>query len=718
MGQELGRAALRRIFWASLIVLFDIRIQGFDLLVDPVGYLMLADAAFRLSLHERAFRVVQRSAYVLALFSVAEIIRSMRATAGTVSPTAATDVFWSQPGNAEVPLQTGVSPALLLSAVGTVAGWILVWFLLGGVAAIAKSDGLAEFADRTESTRRLLVGALVVSDTLAWILFAAGALDATFAVVLIVGVVALVLGIMGLKAVWDGSADLLFIDPDIETDEMNQAPVGPPVGVMWLALAAGIGSIFLAVVEEPFDANDPVAIAAALQPPGLTYPAVLEVDTTDPDRFNEFPDQDRCVAASGLTSVDLVSGELLWTYEIPRQMAGRLMESDGLVFIVDDRTGSRLPPSVAAIDPRSGLVEWQYFFEAAQARFYGRSNDRVAVSVGDFSGLGDGQVVVLDRFGNVVDEFADPTTETSILTDQDPGYELWPAFSVSSWHFMPSDLPPESRMHMITSEPGADGSQAVVTWFSDRRLGHFNRVTGEVTMAEPVGPTSVYDQLGNPHSPGRAVQHNEHQTMVLLGSDQGPNSRLSIFDPATGTKRWETEHIRSAALAGPHVLYDKRDDSADETDLVTRTLYLVNGNDPDEVIWSTALSVNAAGGNGYLGSVTGIDGMEQLVFVVRQHEEVDLDGEDDIRFIKLDATADTQAVPEILMAGGLLGGGPTPLSHVDDHLVVAAGRTSVTWQRSTGSIQRVDLADERGATSIRSLVVVDDMLLVEHACDW
>ena len=279
---------------------------------------------------------------------------------------------------------------------------------------------------------------------------------------------------------------------------------------------------------------------------------------------------------------------------------------------------------------------------------------------------------------------------------------------------MPFDLAPESRMHMITSESAADGSQALVTWFSDRRLGQLNRATGAVTMAEPIGPTRVYNQLGNPHSPGRPVQHNEHQTMVLLGSDQGPNSRLSIFDPATGSKRWEVEHIRSAALVGPHVLYDKRDDAAAESDLVTRTLSLVDGDDPDEVIWSTALSVNAAGGNGYLGSVTGIDGAEQLVFVVRQHEELSEDGEDDIRFIRLPANTSTQEVPEILMAGGILGGGPTTLSHVDEHLVVAAARTSVTWQRSTGSIQQVDLAAERGVATIRSLVVIDDVVLVEH----
>ena len=402
MGQELGRAALRRIYWASLIVLFDVRIQGFDLLVDPVGYLMLADAAFRLSLHERAFRTVQRCAYVLALFSVAEIIRSMRATDRTVSPTAGTDVFWSRPGVNEMSVEAAtVSPALLLSAVGTVVGWVLVWFLLGGVAAIARSDGLTKFADRTETIRRRLVIALAVADGLAWILFAAGALEATFPVVLIVGVIALILGIMGLKAVWDGGADLLFLDHGSEIDEAVHPPVGSPPGLMWLAVTAGLASIFLAVVEEPFDPNDPVATATALQPAGITRTGFLDVDISDPDRFNEFPDQDYCVAMSGLTSVDLGSGELLWTHEIPRQMAGRLMNTDELVFIVDDRTGSRLPPSVAALGPKSGFVEWQYFFEAAQARFYGQRDDRVAVSVGEFSGRGNGHVVVLDRFGNV-----------------------------------------------------------------------------------------------------------------------------------------------------------------------------------------------------------------------------------------------------------------------------------------------------------------------------
>ena len=72
MGHNSGRTAVRRVFWPCLVVLVDFRIQGFDVLFDPVGYLMLASAGMRLAKQERSFYLVWACSLVSAVFAVAD----------------------------------------------------------------------------------------------------------------------------------------------------------------------------------------------------------------------------------------------------------------------------------------------------------------------------------------------------------------------------------------------------------------------------------------------------------------------------------------------------------------------------------------------------------------------------------------------------------------------------------------------------------------------
>jgi len=70
--------ALRLIFWGGIICVFDFKINGFDILNDVVGAIMIAWAVFRLSnlrVH-RHYRVAMLFVKIISILSIAEAINA------------------------------------------------------------------------------------------------------------------------------------------------------------------------------------------------------------------------------------------------------------------------------------------------------------------------------------------------------------------------------------------------------------------------------------------------------------------------------------------------------------------------------------------------------------------------------------------------------------------------------------------------------------------
>ncbi len=399
------------------------------------------------------------------------------------------------------------------------------------------------------------------------------------------------------------------------------------------------------------------------------------------DRGGECPS-----TTATLSAISLSDETIVWSQVIPSQPGGVQTFGSDAVLVVDPRHGE-YPPSVTFIDSATGEPRWQRTFEARTLQLFGLSDDAepseaLLVAEGFHQDWTDGQRVatIIERDGAIRHDFSASTKNWGLSTDDlVPGYRV---VSTDTWQ-------------NLLASPNPSGPQVVVDR-NDGEVVRFDPATGETERLRRFALDEDWHQLGNPASPGNGLQSNKNYSLLLLGSSNGPNSRLEVWNNTTGESWWR-EHVRSGALAGDKVLYDKRNDADADAD-VTRELFLVDADDPDDEIWSTQLNVNNAGGNGYLGMVD-----EGLVFLV----------EGPVRpgFVTIPARA-TAEVPAVLQAAGGLGGGASPLSHVDDGLMIAALDNTLIWQGADGVTQRLTLD---GDAPISSLALTDTLVLVEQA---
>lgn len=68
-------SGLKLAFWGLLFTVVNIRIQGFDIVPDVVGYIMVIIGLGRIEIYEERFSAAKKMAYVLAALSLVNIVQ-------------------------------------------------------------------------------------------------------------------------------------------------------------------------------------------------------------------------------------------------------------------------------------------------------------------------------------------------------------------------------------------------------------------------------------------------------------------------------------------------------------------------------------------------------------------------------------------------------------------------------------------------------------------
>ncbi|UFJ42280.1 hypothetical protein LOK74_07250 [Brevibacillus humidisoli] len=124
--------AYRQLFWGSLIVLLDVRLQHFDILPDFVGYLIVIASLRKLSSQSSRFRNAVPFAVVnlpFFLFAVVELQAGLEEF-----PQSTSDLLWMWGGQAFVMLDL-----------------FMVYFICSGIALAARNQGHRRLARTVDS---------------------------------------------------------------------------------------------------------------------------------------------------------------------------------------------------------------------------------------------------------------------------------------------------------------------------------------------------------------------------------------------------------------------------------------------------------------------------------------------------------------------------------------------------------------------------------------
>ncbi|WP_278469472.1 hypothetical protein [Gimesia maris] len=123
---------LRQIFWGLLFVILDISFNGFDLLPDGIGYLLMAAGCYGLASWSPKFLTTQTLCLILA-------------------------VLWL------IHFAVHGSNAILFSFVRQLISCAMFWQLLGGIREYALSKERPDLARRAENRRLAYVAIMVVT---------------------------------------------------------------------------------------------------------------------------------------------------------------------------------------------------------------------------------------------------------------------------------------------------------------------------------------------------------------------------------------------------------------------------------------------------------------------------------------------------------------------------------------------------------------------------
>ena len=130
------RAHFSQLFWGLLVVLLDFSINGFDLLPDGIGYLIMAAGCYGLASLSLRFRTAQMLCLLLAVFWL---------------------IHFAIDGTA----------AMFFKYLMQVVKCVMIWHLLGGIREFALSKSRQDLARQAENRRLAYVALLVVSTILA-----------------------------------------------------------------------------------------------------------------------------------------------------------------------------------------------------------------------------------------------------------------------------------------------------------------------------------------------------------------------------------------------------------------------------------------------------------------------------------------------------------------------------------------------------------------------
>lgn len=422
-------------------------------------------------------------------------------------------------------------------------------------------------------------------------------------------------------------------------------------------------------------------------------PAVL-VEGPASFRVSQTPGFGECdQPATQVRAVGVSDGSVLWQQDV----SNPYQEFFGEWYVLDDEDGpaalvqidaglNDLPPSIRAIDIASGDLAWQRFLELEQVTRAAQSATELVVQgVAVDDGAPNTLVTLAVDAHGALSRSPDVQFDSSLPFD--PSAQFGPGFWLTS---DVANVIVDGDTQRQVYAGGGDGG----------RIDIWDVATGTTVNGDRLPLDEVYQGLGASSSPGLPLQANDSLILAVIGSPMGPNTRLAVFDGVTGSFKWSIEDTRAGALAGDHILYDKRNEEPIDAES-TRDLYLVDGADVDRVVWSTALAVNEAGGNGFLGMIG-----EDLVFAVTS-------GTGDLEFLTI---SDESDVPELLQAADWFGSGPSRRHHVDEDILVAGADTGFVVQIPGGDAERIDT--DRPVSWVKR---ADDRVLIvasdQPACD-
>jgi len=126
-----------QLMWPGYVFLFDLRVRGFDILPDVLGYLLITAGLRRLSHLNDHFAKAARLAPIATLVSLADIYEPVRSGAGILTLTGPS-------------FRTPVGAALTVAGIALLAlNLLMAWHLIAGIAQLASERGEDEILERT-----------------------------------------------------------------------------------------------------------------------------------------------------------------------------------------------------------------------------------------------------------------------------------------------------------------------------------------------------------------------------------------------------------------------------------------------------------------------------------------------------------------------------------------------------------------------------------------
>lgn len=204
-------SGLRLAFWGIIFTAINIRIQGFDIVPDVIGYIMVIIGLGRIEKYEEKFSSAKKIAYVLAVLSLTNIVQPQ---AQSSPVTYSAGVFGGIPWL-----------ATLLMIVGILASIYFAYFMCMGMKTLLIRVGDHTLAGICDDRWKLILAAevgLLVSMLTVMLGVPFGLIIAmVFGVLALIALVMFILLIHHAYKSIDGKADTVFEDGEDHTIGME-----------------------------------------------------------------------------------------------------------------------------------------------------------------------------------------------------------------------------------------------------------------------------------------------------------------------------------------------------------------------------------------------------------------------------------------------------------------------------------------------------------------